>query len=147
MAEAAEKGGVSPLVLFTGITGHGQEAAHRELRLRLCGVMTRGGRCRVTPCVRGVSAHTYTCMGSSGRENKFKKQTNPPPKAAVCTVHCLQISTCVLKFLLSLPLPAASKTPPEDCVPMRGHAEASFPPSLFALWPLVATPPLSSTVQ
>lgn len=39
-----EKGGVSPLVLFTGLTGHGQEAAHRELRLRICGVMREGRR-------------------------------------------------------------------------------------------------------
>lgn len=43
-AGMAEKGGVSPLVLFTGLTGDGQEAAHRELRIRVCGVMREGRR-------------------------------------------------------------------------------------------------------
>lgn len=57
MAEAVEKGGVSALVLFVGETGHGQEAAHRELRLRFCREMA-GGRYWVVPdiCMRPFSA-------------------------------------------------------------------------------------------
>lgn len=67
MAEAAEKGGVSPLVLFTGVAGHRQEAAHRELRLRLCEMMT-GGRCLVMPSVPGQHSHmrTFIHVGLSG---------------------------------------------------------------------------------
>lgn len=55
----AEKGGVSPLVLFTGVTGDRQEAAHRELRLRLCGMMT-GGRHQVMPSVPSQNLHICT---------------------------------------------------------------------------------------
>lgn len=118
----AEKGGVSPLVLFTGVTGHRQEAAHRELRVRLCG-MTTVCRHQVMPSVPGQNLYIQ-------------------PK--LWTLR--KISSSVQEILFSLPLPASSITPPEDCVPMRGHTGASFPLTLFALCWLEATPPLSSAV-
>lgn len=66
----AEKGGVSPLVLFKGLTGNGQEVAHRELRLGVCGAEREGrrrvrwrtpGRCSnpalEVPCVSVAPEH------------------------------------------------------------------------------------------
>lgn len=44
----AEKGSVSPLVLFAGLAGDGEEGAHRELRVRVCGWREKArepGRC------------------------------------------------------------------------------------------------------
>lgn len=134
MAEAAEKGGVSPLVLFTGVAGHRQEAAHRELRLRLCGITT-GGRRQVMPSVPGqehLHIHTYIHTGFSGLAEKS------------CSLNSTLSANKALECLSSSPvplLPAASQTPPEDYVPMRGHTEASFPTTLFALCLLNATPP------
>ena len=121
-----EKGGVSPLVLFKGMTGHRQEVAHRELRVWCCGTM-RGGRSQMRSCQNLL-------IGIQLR------------RAAALTLHSLQISTCVLEFLFKHPLPAASQTPPEGCVPIRGHTEDSFPSTLFAQCKLEATPPLSSNL-
>lgn len=58
-------------------------------------------------------------------------------EAAASTVKALR--ACVP---LERPPPsAAGQTPHEDCVPMRGCAEASFPLTLFALCWLGASPP------
>lgn len=94
MAEAAVKGGVSPLVLFTGVTGNRQEAAHREVRLRLCGMMT-GGRCQVMPnTVPRAPTHKHTFIrtrtGSSGQLRKLQPQQSTVCKITTCAQVPLQ---------------------------------------------------------
>lgn len=113
MAEGVEKGGVSPLVLFAGVTGHRQEAAQRVLRLRLCRV-----RCQVIPNRLQVQVP----VAGSGNEKK-KKRKKPPAS----TVYYLQISTCARVPLQTPPSLLPCKTPPEDCVPMRGRTKDSLP--------------------
>lgn len=118
------KGGVSPLVLVAGVTGHRQEAAHRELRLRLCGMMTEGRR-QVMPRASGQNVHVRKSCSLNGTLSANKRWCAPVP------LH---------------PPPPGSQAPPEDCVPMRGHTAASFPSVVFALHSLRATPPLPRAV-
>lgn len=108
----AEKGGVSPLVLFKGLTGNGQEVAHRELRLGVCGAEREGRRVR---------------WRTPGRSS------NPAQPLWEYRVSVL---------LLNTPHPSpVGQSPHEDCVPMRGRAEASFPLTLFALCELLLPRP------
>lgn len=98
----AEKGGASPLVLFKGLAGNGQEVAHRELRLGVCGA-AREGRRRVRWRTPGRSHPAQPLW-----KNRVSSVAPPPPPSPV------------------------GQSPHEDCVPMRGRAEASFPLTLFA---------------
>lgn len=76
--EMVGKGGVSPLVLFAGVTGHRQEAAHRELRLRLCGVTTEG-RHRVMPRAGGQNVHIRQRCSLNGTLSANKHLCAPVP--------------------------------------------------------------------
>lgn len=76
--EMVGKGGVSPLVLFAGVTGHRQEAAHRELRLRLCGMMTEG-RHQVMARARGQNACIRKSCSLKGTLSANKHLCAPVP--------------------------------------------------------------------
>jgi len=87
----------------------------------------QGGRSQVT------RASEYVHAGSSG---PARKSCSPDVKL------CRGKKYFALEFLSDFPLPADSQTPPEDCVPMRGHTRASFPTCS-----LDATPPPPVTLQ
>lgn len=108
-AGMAEKGGVSPLVLFTGVTRHRQEAAHWELWLGLCGMETGAG-CQVMPSGAGQNSHMHVCR---------QVWVALPRKAAAWTEHCLQISTTVLELL-------STTTTPTLVLPAKPHLRIVF---------------------
>lgn len=122
-AEGVEKGGVSPLVLFAGVTGHRQEAAQRVLRLRLCRV-----RCQVIP----NRLHVQVPVAGSGNEKKKEKSLNSLLSA---NKHLCSSSSPNSPSLLPC------KTPPEDCVPMRGHTKDSLPVTCLHCVHWDGTPP------
>lgn len=97
MAEGVEKGGVSPLVLFAGVTGHRQEAAQRVLRLRLCRV-----RCQVIPNRLQVQVPV---AGSGNEKKKEKKKTSSLNSLLSANKHLCSSSSP------NSPLPAAMQNP------------------------------------
>lgn len=105
MAEAVEKGGVSALVLVVAETGHRQEAAHRELRLRFCREVA-GYWVVPVICMRpfGAGAEKLGLRRLNGTRSENK-------------------SSCLASFPTSS-LPAAGQTPPEDCVAKGGDTKA-----------------------
>lgn len=76
----AEKRGVSPLVLFKGLTGDGQEVAHGELRLGVCGA-AREGRRRVRWRTPGTGSNPAQPLW----ESASLPNAPPPPTRGSCS--------------------------------------------------------------
>lgn len=75
---------------------------------------------------------------------KKKRKEKKPPAS---TVYYLQISTCARVPLQTPPSLLPCKTPPEDCVPMRGRTKDSLPVTFVCtVFTGMVLLPLESTV-